>query len=109
MRPASAKLARALERVAISQPRLPVVSNVTAKYIRSASEIRDLLVRQLTQPVLWEDSMRFFLAQGIRQFVEVGPGKVLSSLLRRIDPAVESYRINTPSDIEEYQAAPEEV
>ncbi len=109
MRPASAKLARALERVAISQPRLPVVSNVTAKYIRSASEIRELLVRQLTQPVLWEDSMRFFLAQGVRHFVEVGPGKVLSSLLRRIDPAVESDRINTPSDIEEYQAAAEEV
>lgn len=107
MAPAGERLERALQEVAISQPKLPVVSNVTGKFIRSASEIRDLLVRQLTCPVLWEDSMRFLLAQGIRRFVEIGPGKVLSGLLKRIDPTTQTHKINAPADIEQYQQASE--
>ncbi len=107
MAPAGERLERALQEVAISQPKLPVVSNVTGKFIRSASEIRDLLVRQLTCPVLWEDSMRFLLAQGIRRFVEIGPGKVLSGLLKRIDPTTHTHKINAPADIEQYQQASE--
>ena len=100
MAPAGERLARELGEVAISQPRTPVVSNVTAKVIREAAEIRELLVRQLTSPVLWEDSMRCLLAQGVRRFVEVGPGKVLTGLLGRIDPAAEGRNIQTPADIE---------
>jgi len=100
MAPASDRLGKALAEVAISQPRSPVVSNVTAKFIGSAAEIRGLLVAQLTSPVLWEDSMRFFLASGIRCFVEVGPGRVLSGLLANIDPTAETRNIATPEDID---------
>jgi len=100
MAPASDRLGRALQEVAISQPRSPVVANVTAKFVPSAAEIRGLLVEQLTSPVLWEDSMRFLLASGIRRFYEVGPGRVLAGLLSRIDPTVETIGICTPADIE---------
>jgi len=105
MAPAGDRLACVLQGVAISQPRSPVVSNVTAKFVSSAAEIRGLLVRQLRSPVLWEDSMRFLLAQAIRRFVEVGPGRILSGLLSRIDNTAHSRRIHTPADIE--KAEPE--
>jgi len=100
MQPAGERLARALQDVAISQPHVPVISNVSAKSVRSAAEIRGLLVDQLTHPVLWEDSMRFLLSQGIRQFAEAGPGKVLAGLLGRIDPSADVRSIGAPSDIE---------
>jgi len=100
MQPASEKLARALQDVAISQPHVPVISNVSAKGVRSAAEIRGLLVDQLTHPVLWEDSMRFLLSQGVQEFAEVGPGKVLAGLLGRIDPSAEVKSIGAPDDIE---------
>ena len=104
MAPAGERLARVLQEVAISQPKLPVVANVTAKFIRSAVEIRDLLVRQLTSPVLWEDSMRFLLAQGVERFIELGPGKVLSRLLRQIEPTVRAESISTPAAIARHLA-----
>jgi [acyl-carrier-protein] S-malonyltransferase len=101
MAPAGERLGRVLREVAISQPRLPVVSNVTGKFVRSAAEIRGLLVQQLTSPVLWEDSMRFLLASGTRRFVEVGPGRVLSGLLARIDSSAETRSIQKPADLVE--------
>lgn len=104
MAPASEKLREALNEVAVMQPRSPVVSNVTAKFINTASEIRDLLVRQLTSPVLWEDSMRFLLSMGIRRFVEVGPGRVLSGLLARIEKSATTACINSPEGIEKAMA-----
>jgi len=99
MAPASERLARALQDVAISHPHVPVVSNVTAKYVRDAPEVRRLLVSQLTSPVLWEDSMRFLLAEGLRPFIEVGPGKVLTGLLGRIEPSAKGLNIDGPAAI----------
>jgi len=85
MRPADQRLAEALADVPMQQPRIPVVSNVDARPHVDPEEIRQLLVRQILQPVLWEDSMRYLLAQGYDQFYEVGPGRVLRGLLKRID------------------------
>lgn len=85
MHPADERLAQALERVKLKAPRIPVVSNVDACPHNDPDEIRRLLVRQVVQPVLWEDSMRFLLGQGFDTFYEVGPGRVLRGLLRRID------------------------
>jgi len=99
MAPASDRLSRALAEAAISQFHPTVVSNVTAKPVVSAAEVRGLLVRQLTSPVLWEDSMRFLLATGVRRFIEVGPGRVLSGLLAKIDPTVEARNVEVPADI----------
>ena len=85
MKPADEQLARALDAVEITSPRVPVWSNVDAKPHTDPSEIRQLLVRQVLQPVLWEDTLRGLLASGVEQFHEVGPGKVLAGLLKRVD------------------------
>ena len=74
MEPAVARLSAALEKVSLSKPRIPVVSNVDAVPHDDPEEIRRLLVKQVVSPVRWEDSMRYLLAQGFDQFYEVGPG-----------------------------------
>ena len=84
MKPADERLAEALADVAIKPPEIPVVSNVDAKTHAEAGGIRDLLVRQVVSPVLWEDSIRSMLDSGIEEFYEIGPGKVLRGLLKRI-------------------------
>ena len=71
-----------------------MVSNVDAKSHDSPDRVREILVRQVTQPVLWEDSVRELLAQGCEQFYEIGPGKVLKSLLKRIDRKVDCQTVN---------------
>jgi [acyl-carrier-protein] S-malonyltransferase len=85
MKPADEQLALALDSVEIKSPRLPVWSNVDAKPHTNPAEIKELLVRQVLQPVLWEDTLRGLLASGVEQFHEVGPGKVLAGLLKRVD------------------------
>ncbi len=88
MKSAESKLAEALADVPMRSPRIPVVANLDARPHDAPEEIRKLLMRQVLEPVQWEDSMRFLLAQGFDQFYEVGPGRVLRGLLRRIDRAV---------------------
>ncbi|HVX61816.1 MAG TPA: ACP S-malonyltransferase [Pirellulales bacterium] len=85
MEPAVARLSAALEKVSLSKPRIPVVSNVDAVPHDDPEEIRRLLVKQVVSPVRWEDSLRYLLSQGFDQFYEVGPGRVLRGLLKRID------------------------
>lgn len=85
MHPADERLAEALGGVTLRRPSIPVVSNVDAQPHDDPDEIRGLLVRQVIQPVRWEDSMRYLLAQGCDEFYEIGPGRVLRGLLRRID------------------------
>lgn len=86
MQGAADKLAEALARTDIRDARLPVVANVTAAVVRTAGEIRDALKAQVTGSVLWEDSVRLMAGEGVTTFVEVGPGSVLSGLVRRIAP-----------------------
>jgi len=85
MQPAVERLSAALADVTIRRPRVPVVSNVDAQPHDDPDEIRRLLVKQVVEPVRWEDSLRWLLAQGCDQFYEVGPGRVLRSLLKRIN------------------------
>lgn len=85
MRPADERLAEALARAPMRKAKIPVISNVDARPHDDPDEIRQLLVKQVLQPVLWEDSMQYLLGQGFDQFYEVGPGRVLRGLLRRID------------------------
>lgn len=85
MQPAVDQLAAALEGVSLKTPRIPVVSNVDALPHEDPEEIRQLLVRQVVSPVRWEDSMRYLIDRGCESFYEIGPGRVLRGLLRRID------------------------
>jgi [acyl-carrier-protein] S-malonyltransferase len=88
MQPAVERLTAALANVKLSPPRIPYVSNVDAKVHTEPEEIRKLLVQQVCSPVLFEDSLRWMLAQGVTTFYEVGPGRVLRGLLKRIDRKV---------------------
>ena len=85
MQYAQDELGDVLAQTPISDARFPVYSNVTAKPETAAADIRDNLLRQVTSPVLWEESMRSMLADGLEDFVETGPGNVLQGLLKRID------------------------
>jgi len=85
MKPAEGQLAAALADVPMRKPRIPVVSNVDARPHDDPEDIREILIRQVHSPVRWEDSMHYLLGQGFDRFYEVGPGRVLRGLLRRID------------------------
>jgi [acyl-carrier-protein] S-malonyltransferase len=88
MAPARARLTAALEAADIRPPHVPVISNVDARPHVDPGEIRDLLARQLVGVVEWQASMEFMLAAGVRSMVEVGPGRVLRGLMKRIDRTV---------------------
>ena len=88
MESALEQLAEALAEVPMASPRIPVISNVDAQPHSDPEEIREILVRQVVSPVRWEDSMRLLLDDGYSNFYEVGPGRVLRGLLRRIDRKV---------------------
>ena len=94
MKSACEKLAAALSSVAIQTPRIPVVSNVDAKVHTDPEDIRQVLIRQVTQPVLWEDSVRWLLSEGAGPFFEIGPGKVLKGLMKRIERKVNCESVN---------------
>jgi [acyl-carrier-protein] S-malonyltransferase len=94
MKPADERLAEALASVALAKPRILVISNVDAQAHDDPETIRKNLVRQVISPVRWEDSMRSMLSQGVSQFFEIGPGKVLRGLLKRIDRKVDCQTVN---------------
>ena len=85
MKKASDLLKEYFDSIQIKAPQIPVISNVDAKIISEQKQIQPSLVRQITSVLRWEESMRFLIAKGTELFVEIGPGKVLSNLLRRID------------------------
>lgn len=93
MKPADDQLAAALGKVEIRSPQIPVWSNVDAKSHAEPAEIRDLLVRQVLQPVRWEETMRNLLNEGVERFYEIGPGKVLAGLLKRINRKLDCKNI----------------
>jgi [acyl-carrier-protein] S-malonyltransferase len=93
MKPADDKLAAALAGVTIQPGRLPVWSNVDAKPHTDPAEVRDLLVRQVLNPVRWEETIRGLLAAGVERFYEIGPGKVLAGLLKRVNRKMECRNV----------------
>jgi len=95
----------ALASVDIKAPVVPLVANVTAAPVNSPDEIRDLLVRQVTGTVRWRESVVFMAEAGVTRLVEVGTGKVLSGLTKRIDRRVASINVGTPEDVAAYVAA----
>jgi [acyl-carrier-protein] S-malonyltransferase len=84
MKQAGQRLAQELDKVNISDLRMPIVNNADAKFLRTASELRPSLVRQISSPLYWEDSIKNMASDGFDTFIEIGPGKVLSGLVRRI-------------------------
>jgi [acyl-carrier-protein] S-malonyltransferase len=93
MKPAGERLDKVLETVSVSDLKTPVVTNVEAEINSSKEKVKGLLVAQVSSPVRWEESMRKMIQQGIEGMVEIGPGKVLSGLMKRIDKNVEISNI----------------
>lgn len=99
MKPAADKLAIALENVTFSAPQYSVVNNVDVKIETSPEAIRSALVRQLYSPVRWTESVEFMAAQGVEQLLEVGPGKVLTGLTKRIVDTLTASAVNDTASL----------
>ncbi|EPY03131.1 ACP S-malonyltransferase [Magnetospirillum fulvum] len=102
MQPAADAMAEALASVAMAAPKVPLVANVTAGKVTAPDEIRDLLVRQVTGTVRWRESVLFMKAQGVTSLVELGSGKVLGGLARRIDKELTGSSVGTPADVDAF-------
>jgi [acyl-carrier-protein] S-malonyltransferase len=100
MGPAADKVREALAGVHIDTPRFPVVANVTAEPNQSADAVADLLVRQVDSAVLWDRSVQWMKKDGVEKALEIGPGKVLAGLVKRIDKSISVLSLGTPEDIQ---------
>ena len=100
MAPAAARLERALRAVPIRDLRVPVVTNVDADLLTQGARVMDVLVRQVTAPVRWEEVVTRLVEEGAGTFVEVGPGKVLSGLIRRIAPEVRVLNVEDRASLD---------
>ena len=99
MQPAAEAMAAALETVEIQAPRRPVVANVAAAAVEDPAEIKRLLVEQVTGRVRWRESVEWMAGQGVTELVEIGAGKVLSGLAKRIDKSLSARAVGTPEDV----------
>jgi [acyl-carrier-protein] S-malonyltransferase len=104
MKPAQDRLGVDLDGAQVEDPRIPLVNNVGARIVTAAPEVREGLKQQVTSPVRWDESVRKLRAEGVELFVEVGPGKVLSGLVRQIDRAAECLRVEDSATLSEVTA-----
>ncbi len=108
MAPAAEVMARALDEVELKQPAVPLVANVVAQAVTDPAVIRSLLVDQVTGSVRWRESVMFMAAQGVTEIYEIGAGKALSGMIKRIDRAITSIAVGTPDDVTAAVAALQE-
>ncbi|MBI3595758.1 MAG: ACP S-malonyltransferase [Nitrospirae bacterium] len=101
MKPAAERLARDLDGVKLLPLRIPVVTNVDAVPITSGDLAKEALIRQLASPVLWVDTIQRMVQEGVATFVEIGPGTVLSGLVKRIAKEVKTYHVEDPESLDE--------
>ena len=102
MRPAQERMGSVLSQMKINLATFPVIANVTSQPVTQPEQIKKLLAEQITKPVLWHQSMEYLYNQGIKDFVEIGPGKVLQGLLKRSFNDINIYGINKGSDLEDF-------
>jgi [acyl-carrier-protein] S-malonyltransferase len=105
MDPAAETMAEALAKVAIARPRVPLVANVLARPIREPAEIVKCLIAQVTGTVRWRESVLFMVQSGVTAFYEIGAGRVLTGLTKRIAEQAQATSIVTPDDISRFKAA----
>ena len=100
MKPAQDRLAPELAALTFNEPAMPLVTNVDARVTTAPDELRDALVRQVSAPVRWSESMQLLVQQGIDTFVEAGPGKVLTGLMRQINRDVKMLNVEDAASLE---------
>ena len=96
---AGEKLGQVLSRVELHEPRIPYVANVTAQYVKSAGEVKELLTRQVSSSVRWQQSVEAMIADGVDTFIEIGPGKTLAGFMRKISRDVKTLNVEKLEDI----------
>ena len=104
MKPVGERLEKDLDLVQIRDAQIPLANNVDAELVRSAAQVREGLKRQVTAPVRWDQAMRVLRRENVEWFIEVGPGKVLSGLLRQIDRQAECLRVEDVATLNEVLA-----
>ena len=104
MAPAAEAMQAALAKIAVKAPLVPVVANVTATPVSDPEDIRKRLVEQVTGTVRWRESVAFMAHAGVSHFYELGSGKVLSGLVKRIAPLAVGMAVGTPEDVVAYRA-----
>src|SRR5271165_1169084 len=100
MMPAQEKLEKDLRATTFADPHVPVVTNVDADTIKKGDEAREALIRQVTMPVRWEESMRMLLDEGVNTFIEVGPGRVLTGIMRQIERSVTTLNVEDEKSLQ---------
>jgi len=105
MEPARQRLEKDLAAIAFRDPAVPLVNNVDARLVRSAAECRDGLLRQVASPVRWQDGIESLVREGVSSFVEVGPGTVLSGLVRKIARESRTMHVEDPASLDKTLAA----
>ncbi len=100
LKPAAEKMADVLDELTITDAEIPVVANVTAEPVTGADEIRSKLIEQIYSPVRWEETVRYLLDEGVDTFVEIGPGKVLSGLVKKVHRRATTVAISDPESLE---------
>jgi [acyl-carrier-protein] S-malonyltransferase len=100
MQPAQDALARDLATLTFNDPHFPVACNVDARLLTRSAEVPDCLIRQVTGPVRWVECIQLLIAQGATHFIEVGPGKVLSGLMRQIDRNQKTSNVEDAASLE---------
>ena len=103
MKEAEQKMSKKINETTFQIPVPSVISNVTAKDENNVSKIKELLIKQITSTVRWKESVEYMIKSGISEFIEIGPGKVLSSLVKRINKEVKTFNINSIDDIKKYK------
>ena len=98
---AGEKLGQVLAGISLKEIRVPYLSNVTADYVTDTAQIKDLLVRQVSSSVRWQESVERMIADGVDTFVEIGPGKSLSGFMRKINRDVTVINVEKAEDLEE--------
>ncbi len=93
LEPAGIRLAADLEKICLAPAQIPVVANVTADYVTAPDQIRDLLIRQVSSPVRWEESVRRMMADGVETFIELGPGRALSGFVKKVDRKLKVFNV----------------
>jgi len=105
MKPAADRLAAELERVAVSDPRIPVIRNVDGRVTRAADEVKPFLLQQVASPVRWTDCVERLAREGATGFLEVGPGRVLTGLLKRTLDGARGHAVEDPASLDKAVAA----
>jgi [acyl-carrier-protein] S-malonyltransferase len=104
MTPAAEAMAQALADIQILAPKVPLVANVSAAALTDPAAIRESLIKQVTGAVRWRESVAYMASHGVTRFVEIGAGKVLAGLVKRIADGASAISVGTPADVEAFKA-----